>query len=241
MLDAIETELPLDTAAKRALIESELRKDAGRSDREIARIVGCDHKTVGAARDRLGIASPLGNFTPPTPTEHRQMLINAGEAFDAKYPPGPSEVRAAEEAVDNAIAEGKIGYANAGRGGVGDEVAARPCVNVREIVSKLAPEDDPNMQMYWHIPHQAAIECRALVNGGVEVWQEGQNGDDEAVIIHVAAGNVVQLARHMLYAAGFKNIGIYTHERAGNVDVEDGHLASNFYEDDDKPGYGPVR
>jgi hypothetical protein len=56
---------PLDTAAKRALIEAELREDAGRSDREIARVVGCDHKTVGSARERLGIAIPLaGNISP---------------------------------------------------------------------------------------------------------------------------------------------------------------------------------
>jgi hypothetical protein len=71
MLDTIErtettTELPLDTTAKRALIETELRKDAGRSDREIARVIGCDHKTVGAARERLGIALPLAcNISPP--------------------------------------------------------------------------------------------------------------------------------------------------------------------------------
>jgi len=57
---------PLDTAAKRARVESELQKDAGRSDREIARIIGCDHKTVGAARERLGIAIPLaGSISPP--------------------------------------------------------------------------------------------------------------------------------------------------------------------------------
>jgi hypothetical protein len=115
----IDRDVPtLDTAGKRALIEAELRKDAGRPDREIARVVGngiC-HKTVGAHRERLGIASPLGNFTPPTPTEHRQMLIDAAEDFDKKYPPGPSEVRTAEEAVDNAIAEGKISYAAAGAG-----------------------------------------------------------------------------------------------------------------------------
>jgi hypothetical protein len=68
MLDTIErteaiTELPLDTAAKRALIEAELRKDPSRSDRKIADAVGhkIDHKTVGAARERVGIASPLGN------------------------------------------------------------------------------------------------------------------------------------------------------------------------------------
>ena len=49
----------LDTAAKHALIESELRKDAGRSDREIARVVGADHKTVGKARGKIvPIASP---------------------------------------------------------------------------------------------------------------------------------------------------------------------------------------
>jgi hypothetical protein len=61
-------ELPLDTAAKRALIEAELRRDAGRSDREIARVLGnkvC-HKTVGASRERLGIALPLaGSISPP--------------------------------------------------------------------------------------------------------------------------------------------------------------------------------
>jgi hypothetical protein len=53
VLELTTTESALDTAAKRALIETELRKDAGRSDREIARIVGCDHKTVGAARGKV--------------------------------------------------------------------------------------------------------------------------------------------------------------------------------------------
>jgi len=43
------------------LIETELRKDASRSDREIARAVGCDHKTVAARRREMGIATPLGN------------------------------------------------------------------------------------------------------------------------------------------------------------------------------------
>lgn len=72
MLDTIDrnettvTELPLDAATKRALIEAEIRKDASRSDREIARVVGCDHKTVGTARERLGIATPLaGSISPP--------------------------------------------------------------------------------------------------------------------------------------------------------------------------------
>jgi hypothetical protein len=75
MLDTVENELPLDTAAKRALIESELRENPQRSDRAIAQAVGhgvC-HKTVGAARERLGIASPLGNSAAPKTRE--QLLL----------------------------------------------------------------------------------------------------------------------------------------------------------------------
>jgi hypothetical protein len=128
------TELPLDTAAKRALIESELRKAAGRSDREIARVVGCDHKTVGSARERLGLAFPLGN-SPPTPTEHRRMLLEGCKDFDERYSPGPSEVRPAEEAVDNAIAEGKIRYAAAGTG-IGDAVTSRLDITVQAAVDQ---------------------------------------------------------------------------------------------------------
>jgi hypothetical protein len=75
---------------------------------------------------------------------------------------------------------------------------------------------------YWSIPSQAAIECAALPDGGVEIIQErGQR-------IEVAAGNAVQLARLILYAAGFNGIGIYTYEGGGCVDVEDGQLAANF-------------
>jgi hypothetical protein len=72
-LELIADEPKIDTAGKRALIESELRKDASRSDREIARVVGhgVDHKTVSAARDRLGIASPLGNSTPLAPINYQ--------------------------------------------------------------------------------------------------------------------------------------------------------------------------
>ena len=67
-------ELPLDTAAKRALIAAELDADPDRSDREIARIVGCDHKTIAATRRRLGLltesvepqkSAEIDQLTPP--------------------------------------------------------------------------------------------------------------------------------------------------------------------------------
>jgi hypothetical protein len=66
-LDSDALNPPLDTAAKRALIEAELRKDPNRSDRKIADAVGhkIDHKTVGSWRAKLGLATPLGNSPPP--------------------------------------------------------------------------------------------------------------------------------------------------------------------------------
>jgi hypothetical protein len=68
LLDKSETETALDTATKRSLIEAELRKDPNRSDRKIADAVGhkIDHKTVGAARERLGIAIPLAGSISPS-------------------------------------------------------------------------------------------------------------------------------------------------------------------------------
>jgi len=65
MLDVTDKsapELQLDdpsTLTKRELIEQALAEDPSRSDRQIAREIGVDHKTVGAARAR--ISPPLGN------------------------------------------------------------------------------------------------------------------------------------------------------------------------------------
>jgi hypothetical protein len=73
----------LDTAAKRALIEAELRKDASRSDHEIARVVGnkiC-HKTVAAARARLRIALPLGNSAPSQSVTNRHGVTLSPDLF----------------------------------------------------------------------------------------------------------------------------------------------------------------
>lgn len=190
MLDTIERtnttpELPLDTAAKRALIETELRKDVGRSDREIARIVGCDHKTVGAARERFGIAAPLGNSPArPTPTEQRHMLIEGCKDFDRKYPPGPSEVRTAEEAVDNAIAKGVVNLAPEHEKMV--DAAVDQCRGAilrdrEERQAQAAAEDEANDEQTM-IPRQREITIQFRDDTGHWVIKQKNWPDDDAEI-----------------------------------------------------------
>ncbi|MBP1092994.1 hypothetical protein [Bradyrhizobium diazoefficiens] len=214
MTDALDFDPKLDTAAKRTLIEQELRSNPNRSNREIARAVGngIDHKTVGAARERMGIACPLGN-SPPTPTERRAMLIAGAADFMAKHPE-QHDGTTAEEAVDAAVAAGKISLA--------------PGPN----------EDD--MDLCWIIPRQALIECRPTHDGTVEIWQQGQLGPDDDQRIDVAPRNAVALARRILWAAGFKSIGIFAYVKgAGCVDLEDGDEPESVR--CEPPGYGPVR
>jgi hypothetical protein len=96
MLDVLErqtTELPLDTATKRERIEAELRVGSDRSDREIARIVGCDHKTVGAARERLGIISPLGNSIAPSEVQSSEVDAAAKGKISAVVQGAVDQVR----------------------------------------------------------------------------------------------------------------------------------------------------
>src|SRR5689334_22097504 len=65
-LDLGDTVTPAPTRAdKRAAIDRELAADPSRSNNEIARVCGVDHKTVGARRQELGISnSQLGNSQP---------------------------------------------------------------------------------------------------------------------------------------------------------------------------------
>ena len=212
----LDPQTKLDTAGKRALIEQELRIDPNRSDREIARVVGhgVDHKTVGAARERMGIASPLGNSPLPA-TERRRMLIAAGEDFIANNP-DLDDGKTSEEAVDDAIASGKI--------------------------SLVPQSEDDEFGACYVIPHQARIECSLTTDGQVEISQEGHLGPEEGDRVHVALGNAVALARCILYAAGFRNVCISTFVRGGYEDVEDGDTANLFdYTAPPKPGYGVVR
>jgi hypothetical protein len=95
VLELTATESKPDTAAKRMLIESELRKDGSRSDREIARVVGhgVDHKTVGSARERLGIATPLaGSISPPISPAASPTPLVADETEYDPFAPGSEDL-----------------------------------------------------------------------------------------------------------------------------------------------------
>ncbi|HEY8336709.1 MAG TPA: hypothetical protein VIQ05_23195 [Tardiphaga sp.] len=76
-----DTDNATSTAAKRERIEAELRADASRSDRKIAEVVGCDHKTVGAARARLGNSispdEPIAGSTPKFPPHIDKIVETA--------------------------------------------------------------------------------------------------------------------------------------------------------------------
>jgi hypothetical protein len=134
---ATQSELEIGASpTKREAVESELRNDAGRSDREIARVVGCDHKTVAARRREMGIASPMGNST-PSPDEFRSMLVNGINDFDDKCPP-----ESAEETVDRMIADGKISHATAGSGGEGTSHASRVVQATPGVTVLCAQQDE---------------------------------------------------------------------------------------------------
>jgi hypothetical protein len=92
------------------------------------------------------------------------------------------------------------------------------------------PADDPS-NWCWSVPDQARIECSATVGGEIEIEQINPLGDSENQRIFVTRGNAVQLARHILYVAGFKSVLIATYVTGGYCDVEDGDLPEHFGRD----------
>lgn len=208
MLETIErtAELPIDPPApcisKRERIDRELRADPERSNREIARVVGCDHKTVGAARAEI---SPPISPGEPTATERRDMLVEGCKDFDKRYPPGPSEVATAEEAVDNAIAGGKVSTA-----GAGDAAAAQLALTVQAIVDRhspggrcppppgtvdKAPEWDPFEpgSAALIVPPQAAIAVYANTAGSISIRQPADDYNEDDLIICIRPEHVEKL------------------------------------------------
>jgi len=88
-------------------------------------------------------------------------------------------------------------------------------------------EDDPS-NWCWSVPDQARIECAATVDGEVEIEQISPLGESENQRIWVTRGNAVQLARHILFATGFKSVLIATAGAGGYRDLEDGALPEHF-------------
>jgi hypothetical protein len=94
MLDLLtkpETETAIDGATKRARIEAELHANSGRSDREIGRICGVDHKTVAKLRGKIvPTVSPLVSpWKPEVPTKEPEFdpFDKDGEELVVKHQP----------------------------------------------------------------------------------------------------------------------------------------------------------
>lgn len=189
--------------------------------------------------------SPPAEIQPPTPTEQRRMLINGVADFNRSFPPGPGEPQTAEEAVDEALAKGVVRLetqealldrydaaeqdvaAALARGEITHIISAGPDgIKVTVVPQHDGVEPARPGNAVYSIQHQAQIECRALVDGGVEITQAGQHGPDEDATIHVAAGNVVRLARLLLLAAGFRDPGVISDTGRGCVDLIDGDTAA---------------
>jgi hypothetical protein len=86
MLEILTSEeMSTGTAAKRTAIDAELRNDPNRSDREIARIVGCDHKTVGARR------ADMRSISPPSSPNAPSLVIDAAPSIARGLVSLPSE------------------------------------------------------------------------------------------------------------------------------------------------------
>lgn len=83
LLDKVTETTGRKTEAVRTLIGLALREDASRSDREIGRLVGCDHKTVTAVRRELEETGEIPQFeakggrgvTAGTPSGHSDRWV----------------------------------------------------------------------------------------------------------------------------------------------------------------------
>jgi hypothetical protein len=68
----------------------------------------------------------------------------------------------------------------------------------------------------------------ATTDGEIEIEQISPLGDSNDRRVFVTRGNAVQLARNILFAAGFKGVLIATCVGGGYADVEDGDLPEHF-------------
>src|ERR1700694_1849777 len=120
MLDTIErtiekpaAELPLvELPTKRELIEDALRTDPKKSDRAIAKTLGVDHKTVGAARARLGLTnSPAGNPATSRTVTNRHGVTLDPALFPILNSPKPEKFNPFDPDGDSLIVPERLGLA----------------------------------------------------------------------------------------------------------------------------------
>jgi hypothetical protein len=76
---AARTSKPLSRAEKRTAIARLIEERGQASDREIARLVGVDHKTVGAIRRQMGSSPEEPGDEEQGPGEHYLVRLSAGE------------------------------------------------------------------------------------------------------------------------------------------------------------------
>ena len=138
----------------------------------------------------------------PSASERRNLLINGVKDFDAKMPP-----ETAAELVDRMLADGRISAPRSERRTTYEPTAWEGC-----------------------IARQAETWVKTIKEGNdfsVEVVQES-NAAEGTERIYVTASNAVELARSILWAAGFRAVGIYAVVAGGHVDIEDGARAYQF-------------
>jgi len=157
----------LSTAEKRNRIEVELFDNPNRSDREIGRVVGVDHKTVGAARERLGIASPLGNSQPEL--SPREQLLR--KTLPSDIDPDSPAFQADLAKIDR----------------IADAEAAREVLGMNDEEDHFEPGNDAIA-----VPGQPALAVYRNRYGSLVIRQEAAYPNDDPAI-YVRPENVEML------------------------------------------------
>lgn len=147
-------------------------------------------------------AEPDDDLPEPTASERRAMLIRGVEDFDAKFKPeSPAEL------VDRMAMAGLLAPAKPERRTTYEPTEWEGCIS-----------------------RQAETWVKTIKEGNdfnVEVVQES-NAAEGSERIYVTAANAVELARSILWAAGFRAVGIYAVVAGGHADIEDGARAYQF-------------
>lgn len=130
----------------------------------------------------LGTVAPSpADELPLTPTEKRKMMVRAAEDFDRIF-----SKESAEEAVDNAVAQGKISLAS-------------------------PPDDDDAARFNWNDDESIVLEEQPRTaiyenpNGDIVIRQYAWPDDDDTVI--VCRSNLMKFVDRLTEVAGVPSFG----------------------------------